>query len=185
MLRGIRTPEVLDPSRSSFLALRVRSRQWIATAALHVSGDGRSYHVAADSIPGVAGCELLEDIHPAAGRALVREVGGDAQRLRVLPEPDWQAGQYLALLDDEWCLFRALRALEPGLWLLDGLLRGRLGSLVSSHQKGSKAFLADRRWLVPVRDHLLSPGARIYLKTQPMASDVLPLTRCEAVSFAY
>lgn len=185
MIRGIRTPEILDPSGNSFLPLRVRAKPWIVTAALHISGDSLSYHVAADSIPSVVGVVLLQDLGTGDISCLVREVGSDASRLRVLPEPDWRAGQYLALIDNEWCLFRALRAEAPGAWTLDGLLRGRLGTAPSKHNKGTACFLADRRWLAPVRDHLLMRGSRIYMKTQPIASDVLPLTRCKAVSFTY
>lgn len=187
MVRAIPTPLEFDDHVHSMLVLRVRAAPWISPAAIHVSSDGSSYLQVCDSLGHVVGGKLLE---PMVGGVeiqedgpLMRIAGPDAAILRVLSESDWKLGRQPMLIEDEWCFVRQLIATGGDRYRPMGILRGRMGTPALAHDHGSEAFLADARMLHPIRDSAVRPGRRIWIKTQPTGSQVLPLTKARAWQF--
>lgn len=184
MARAVRCPLDLDYSTRSMLVLRVRSKPWIASAAVHVSVDGQSYLQIADSIPHVVGAKLLEplsatDVETEDG-PLVQILGPDVSLLRVLANGDWRIGRQVMLIEDEWVFFREVEAVSKDAYQLRGLLRGQYDSEMKDHAAGVSCFLSDIRHLVPIQDASVRTGKRLWIKTQPYSGKPLSLAFCEA-----
>lgn len=186
-VRVVLTPPVIDNRNNSALVLRVRAKDYISTAALHVSCDGESYLQICDCLDAVVGGTLLQPLTNSPETIQIgpqiKIQGPDAARLRVLSNADWQLGRMPMLLGEEWCFVQQLVAAGGDRYRPYGILRGQMGSKVTPHPYGAQVFLGDSRAFQPIRDSAFRPRARIWVKTQPVASDALPLTSARAWEF--
>lgn len=181
---------LLEGGPPAILLLRVRAHDQIAYATAHLSADDTTYRALGAEFGIGTGGELLEGI--AADDAW--EIG-TGPTLELLGPPDddviddltadetsWRLGRQMALIGEELFFLKKLVAVSGTTYRLDGLIRARYDTERAAHAIGAEVYLFQADEIAAFSDSLLTPGATLYLKSQPTAATSLSLASVTAVS---
>jgi hypothetical protein len=96
-------------------------------------------------------------------------------------DTNWRLGRQLAVIvsdaGHELCHLQSVTALGGDSYRMDGLIRGRDGSVPLDHPAGAQVYIFPNDDVLAVQDPLFIPGAAIYVKMVPNnvpLSDVAP-----------
>lgn len=189
--RVVEVPAHLLLSQTQQLILMPRLRATTATlgADLWISGDGTTYTQVGQDLSACAGGVLLTALSstdPALMEQgpVFRVVGPDIGTVLDLTTAllDWRKGRLLCVIGNEICFARSVTAIGGDQYRVDGLIRARYDTTRDAHPVGDSILLFERGSLPVIDDPLLAPGATLWSKTQPFASESLDLASMAATS---
>lgn len=166
---------------------RIRSNAATGSAVVWISLDGTTYRQIGTQSGWGAGGLLLSEIsensltvveNGPVIRALGPDVASSVQDL-TSDVSGWVSGRQLALINGEIMFLRNVTAVVGG-WRLDGLIRGRAGTVASEHGAGSRVFIVSSSTIQALTSPELIPGRTIFVKVQPVG---VALESCVAVPF--
>jgi|GEM_PF-6093856 len=153
--------------------VRVRGSKSSGAAIIHLSANGTSYDAAANQTAWASG-GTLQSAMSADVRGLIEEgpviTAFNTDILGVLDlsgdRTAWLSGRQMVLIDDELYCLRNLTAVTGG-YRLDGLIPAQGGTVPQAHAVGAKVYIFRRDSITVIRDTTLTPGATVYVKSQP------------------
>lgn len=172
---------LLEGGPPEIVVLRVRAHDQISFAHQHLSPDGTTYQLTGTEFELCTGGELLEgidvddawEIETGPTLELMGPPDDDVIDDLTSDEASWRLGRQCALIGEELFFVRKLTAVSGTTYRLDGLIRARYDTERAAHAIGDQVYLFRPDEVTSLSDAILTPGADLYVKSQPNASNGL------------
>ena len=177
-VRLFNVPPAINPYDSTSLwILRVRAHMEIVSAEVMFSATGASYARVNRDEPHVTGGTInrpiLADEATHSTGILDATISftpfnADTDEVDDLAgnDEEWEAGDQIAVIDDEIFLVQRIAPVVGG-YRLDGFRRAVWGTVPANHLQGSQIFIFRISDRVTYTRHLVQPGATLHVKTLP------------------
>ena len=187
---------VLDANRylhsdaQGYYYLRARGSGHIPFASLYRSTDDIEFNSLQAVAYQTAGT-LDDDLSASGGilaSLLVEELGTDFADFWVssLSDEEWRGGAVIAIVNGEYMFPQSMTVISAGVYQLNNILRGRLGTSIEAHSASDVISLAYRGTMPLIVDANVMAGNTLYLKARPYSTtEVLPLSAVDSVQLDY
>lgn len=179
----IEAPPPLTDGRAGIIVLRARGSEDAIGALINLSRDNISYinnstieaffltGTLNEAMPFSFPAQSIEGVVITCSSSL--QFDNDIFADLTLETTRWRTGEQVLVVDNEICFFRKLTPLTTAnQYRVEGLIRGRLGSLQVAHSASARVWLGQQTDLVRIYDSLITRGT-LYVQSLPVAGDLV------------
>lgn len=184
-------PRLLTNNQNLLIDLRIRGEEAVIGANVFASYDDTNYFQDSTNFNNLPGGILNEDFSESVFQILeegpvVSFKGFDADKLLDLSadESSWYNGRQIVVIGEEWLFIKKATFINSEQIRLDGVIRGRFGTLNVNHPTGTEVYILTPD-LISGLVTRPTAGEQVYLKNSPFnatggelpISQVSPATR--------
>lgn len=168
--------------RMSVIVPRIRASADIAQADIHFSSDDVTYVQVGTELDLQTGGTLIDPLTSDGPSDVTTGptftvLGPDIDIVEDLSgdETSWRLGRQVVAINGELFFLKKVTAIGGDVYRLDGLIRARYDTVLEDHPAGSTIFIFQQDSVLEIQDPLITPGATIFVKTEPATSEPISI----------